>query len=130
VTGIAASPCCAASISDGLSVVESRASRLRNEHEPSASDARSSYFPVKIVEALRPIGVTSPAPGTYVVDFGQNFRGLAAPESGGRCRPEPSSAWLRRSRWRPTAPVSWTSRPSVPVDAGATCSTPIPADSG
>jgi alpha-L-rhamnosidase len=31
--------------------------------------------PVKIVEALRPISVTSPVPGTYVFDFGQNFVG-------------------------------------------------------
>ncbi len=31
--------------------------------------------PVKIVEELRPISVTSPVPGTYVFDFGQNFVG-------------------------------------------------------
>jgi alpha-L-rhamnosidase len=45
---------------------------------PFASDVALSaemIQPIKVVETLAPKAITSPAPGFYVVDFGQNFSG-------------------------------------------------------
>ncbi len=31
--------------------------------------------PMRVTEILHPVGITNPSPGTYIVDFGQNFYG-------------------------------------------------------
>ncbi len=54
--------------------------------------------PVRAIQEFSAREITEPKPGVFVLDLGQNFAGVAAPESIGQARPEDHPAFRRTAQ--------------------------------
>ncbi|MGD0731593.1 MAG: family 78 glycoside hydrolase catalytic domain [Terracidiphilus sp.] len=52
-------------------------------HPPGGALSAQTIEPMKVTEIMHPVGITNPAPGTYIVDMGQSFYGTVRLKAAG-----------------------------------------------